>query len=156
MTMCVTPAARARASWWVRKGTPAAGTIGLGVCTVNGRSLVPLPPTRRIASVTLSSLLPAGVGARPTRVGKQDFAPGPARIGAGQAQLPGRQGRKGLQGALGGVGVGEGPQQGDAGGVVVEAEGVRAHHGLADAARAAFVDDAAFVDEEVVADVFPA
>ena len=50
--MCSTPAARARASWWVRNGTPAAGTIGLGVFTVSGRSRVPLPPTRRIASVT--------------------------------------------------------------------------------------------------------
>jgi len=47
-----TPAARALASWWVRKGTPAAGTMGLGVCTVSGRSRLPLPPTKRIASVT--------------------------------------------------------------------------------------------------------
>lgn len=62
-TMCSTPAARARASWWVRNGTPAAGTMGLGVCTVSGRSRVPFPPTRRIASfasVTALTLLPAG------------------------------------------------------------------------------------------------
>src|SRR3954451_20024511 len=50
--MWSTPAALARASWCVRNGTPAAGTMGLGVCTVSGRSRVPLPPTRRIASVT--------------------------------------------------------------------------------------------------------
>src|SRR5881392_3186579 len=50
--MWSTPAAFARASWCVRNGTPAAGTIGFGVFTVSGRSLVPLPPTRRIASVT--------------------------------------------------------------------------------------------------------
>lgn len=64
-TMCSTPAALARASWCVRNGTPAAGTIGFGVCTVSGRSRVPLPPTRRIASfasVTALSLLPAGAG----------------------------------------------------------------------------------------------
>lgn len=50
--MWSTPAALALANWCVRKGTPAAGTMGFGVCTVSGRSRVPLPPTRRIASVT--------------------------------------------------------------------------------------------------------
>ena len=65
------PAALARASWWVRNGTPAAGTMGFGVCTVSGRSRVPLPPTRRIASVIcrLCFLLgPAGI--RPASVSR--------------------------------------------------------------------------------------
>src|SRR6478735_12416014 len=65
--MCSTPAALAPASWCVRNGTPAAGTMGFGVCTVSGRSRVPLPPTRRIASfasVTALTLLPAGAGPR--------------------------------------------------------------------------------------------
>ena len=47
-----TPAARALASTWCRNGTPAVGSIGLGVLTVSGRSRVPLPPTSRTASVT--------------------------------------------------------------------------------------------------------
>ena len=37
-------------SRWVRNGTPAVGSIGLGADSVSGRSLVPFPPTRTIAS----------------------------------------------------------------------------------------------------------
>src|SRR5579875_2632062 len=45
-----TPAAAARANWWHRNGTPAVGSSGLGADSVSGRSLVPCPPTSRIAS----------------------------------------------------------------------------------------------------------
>jgi len=37
----------------LRNGTPATSSIGLGVLTVSGRSRVPFPPTRRIASATV-------------------------------------------------------------------------------------------------------
>src|SRR4051812_14391865 len=66
--MCSTPAALALASWCVRKGTPAARTMGFGVCTVSGRNRVPLPPTRRIASVTC----------------RLCFLPGPAELSFGR------------------------------------------------------------------------
>ena len=46
----VTPAARARAIWWAVNGTPATGSIGLGVLLVSGRRRVPRPPTSRMAS----------------------------------------------------------------------------------------------------------
>src|SRR5689334_19783888 len=42
--------------------------MGFGVCTVSGRSLVPLPPTRRIASVTC----------------RLCFLPGPAELSFGR------------------------------------------------------------------------
>src|SRR6478609_3163238 len=95
--MCSTPAALARASWCVRNGTPAAGTIGFGVCTVSGRSRVPLPPTRRIASlasVTAPSLLPAGAGPRfgwPVYADREEASRSAAlqlrRTGPGRAEL---------------------------------------------------------------------
>src|ERR1700742_37457 len=44
------PAAPIRDSRWVRNGSPAVGNIGLGADRVNGRSRVPLPPTRTTAS----------------------------------------------------------------------------------------------------------
>src|SRR3954471_9056527 len=66
--MCSTPAALALASWCVRNGTPAARTMGFGVWTVSGRSRVPLPPTRRIASVTC----------------RLCFLPGPAELSFGR------------------------------------------------------------------------
>src|SRR5690606_28095187 len=44
------PAARIRDSRWDRNGTPAVGSIGFGVDSVSGRSLVPLPPTSTTAS----------------------------------------------------------------------------------------------------------
>ncbi|COW16667.1 Uncharacterised protein [Mycobacterium tuberculosis] len=44
------PAAAIRDSRWVRNGSPAVGSIGLGADSVNGRSRVPLPPTRTTAS----------------------------------------------------------------------------------------------------------
>src|SRR6266516_7381479 len=49
-TACTTPLAAARASWWAMNGTPAARSRGLGVEMVSGRSRVPCPPTRTIAS----------------------------------------------------------------------------------------------------------
>src|SRR6478609_5111733 len=48
------PASRASANWCCRNGTPATGRSGFGVCSVSGRSRVPCPPTRTIASDTCS------------------------------------------------------------------------------------------------------
>jgi hypothetical protein len=47
---CSTPAAAIRESRWVRNGSPAVGSIGLGAERVSGRSRVPLPPTSTTAS----------------------------------------------------------------------------------------------------------
>src|SRR4051812_16552336 len=47
-------------------GTPATGSIGLGVWVVNGRSRVPLPPTSMIASVMVCAVpLVLGVAVPP-------------------------------------------------------------------------------------------
>ena len=50
MTIRSTPDCAAFAIWWARNGTPAVGSNGFGVPIVSGRSLVPCPPTSRIAS----------------------------------------------------------------------------------------------------------
>ena len=47
---CSMPEAAMRDSRWVRKGSPAVGSIGLGADRVSGRSRVPLPPTSTTAS----------------------------------------------------------------------------------------------------------
>ena len=47
---CSMPAAAIRDSRWVRNGSPAVGSIGLGADRVSGRSRVPLPPTSTTAS----------------------------------------------------------------------------------------------------------
>lgn len=47
---CSMPAAAILDSRWVRNGSPAVGSIGLGADSVNGRSRVPLPPTKITAS----------------------------------------------------------------------------------------------------------
>ena len=44
------PAAAIRDSRWVRNGSPAVGSMGLGADSVSGRSRVPLPPTSTTAS----------------------------------------------------------------------------------------------------------
>ena len=51
-TMRVTPASRARVIWCTVNGTPATGSMGLGVLMVSGRRRVPCPPTSSTASVT--------------------------------------------------------------------------------------------------------
>src|SRR6266545_1886841 len=49
-----------RESRWVRKGTPAVGSIGLGADRVSGRSRVPSPPTRITASTPLTRITTLG------------------------------------------------------------------------------------------------
>ena len=46
------PAAAIRDSRWVRNGSPAVGSMGLGAESVSGRSRVPLPPTSTTASTS--------------------------------------------------------------------------------------------------------
>src|ERR1700712_102666 len=67
------PASLIRDSRWVRNGTPAVGSIGLGAESVSGRSRVPLPPTRTTASTSgLSALhIPFLVGNIPDLGGGQ-------------------------------------------------------------------------------------
>ena len=67
-TTRVTPAACALASWCRTKGTPATGSIGLGQCTVRGRSRVPRPPTRRTASTPSMTAEPSRAPGRGSRM----------------------------------------------------------------------------------------
>src|SRR5215212_602790 len=53
---CSIPAAAIRDSRWVRNGSPAVGSIGLGAERVSGRSRVPCPPTRMTASTRRGSM----------------------------------------------------------------------------------------------------
>src|SRR5215470_17231636 len=65
------PAAAIRDSRWVKNGSPAVGSIGLGADSVSGRSRVPCPPTRMTASTA------AGLTGFPKLVPSFRVAPAP-------------------------------------------------------------------------------
>jgi hypothetical protein len=77
------------------------------------------------------------------------------RVDVAQVQLPGQQPLGGGQHGRRRPGRGEGAEQGDPGGLGVEAAGVGPQHRPGDTPEAALEDAAVAVDQEVVADVVP-